>query len=471
MKHVLHDGGAQVEERPQDAQSSVPRENLGSPPSNGDEAAVGFVRQVLFTYLLRICLVPIGVLNAVIIARWLGPAGQGVFVAIGAYVATAAMCGSFGLPQAMAKLAASRPQAVGALAANARITGTAAGLAAMATLLLLRWAMPQAFAEVPFELLVIGALALPFNLIAVQLQALLLGLGRVRPYGFMESLDRTVLFLVSVVLLAGFGLGVEALVTAVTILAIVKLVLYERLVGPKQHHLRPDFRLLATLRGVSMRAYITSLLSFLVLRSDLILVFDFLGAASTGVYSVAVQFADLLLVLPGAIGTLLFPRVAASPSAESAAFTALVCRHTALVVAGGCLVVAAVIPWAIPALFGSAFAGAVPCLWILLPGVFCMSLEGILANDLAGRDYPAFLPWIWLALLTTNVVLNLLWLPTFGIVGAAAASTVAYSLSLALVARYWLRRFPSIRARSLLFLEASEVRALGGRVKAALSRA
>jgi O-antigen/teichoic acid export membrane protein len=248
-------------------------------------------------------------------------------------------------------------------------------------------------------------------------------------------------------------------------------VLYERLVGPKQHHLRPDFRLLATLRGVSMRAYITSLLSFLVLRSDLILVFDFLGAASTGVYSVAVQFADLLLVLPGAIGTLLFPRVAASPSAESAAFTALVCRHTALVVAGGCLVVAAVIPWAIPALFGSAFAGAVPCLWILLPGVFCMSLEGILANDLAGRDYPAFLPWIWLALLTTNVVLNLLWLPTFGIVGAAAASTVAYSLSLALVARYWLRRFPSIRARSLLFLEASEVRALGGRVKAALSRA
>ena len=429
---------------------------------------MGFARQVLFTYLLRICLIPLGVLNAVIIARWLGPAGQGLFAAIGTYVATAAMCGNFGLPQATAKLAASRPHDIGALAANARITGSAAGFATMATLLLLRWTMPHAFAHVPLELLVIGALALPFNLIAVQFQAILLGLGRVRPYGFMEILERMVLFLASAVLLAGFGLGVEAIVTAVTLLAIVRLVLYERLVGPRGRYLRPDFRLLASHRGVSARAYITSLLSFLVLRSDLMLVLAFLGASSTGVYSVAVQFADFLLVLPGAIGTLLFPRIAASPSEESAAFTALVCRHTALVVAATCLAVAAAIPWAIPALFGSAFEGAVRCLWILLPGVFFMALEGILANDLAGRDYPAFLPWIWLALLTTNVALNLLWLPTLGIAGAAASSTVAYSLSFALVARYWLRRFPSIRVRDLLVLEASEVRALGGRIKAAL---
>ena len=442
--------------------------SVSAPAPRNRESVVGFARQVLFTYFLRICLIPLGVLNAVIIARWLGPAGQGIFAAIGAYVATAARCGTFGLPQAMGKLAASRPHKVGALAANARITGAAAGLATMATLLVLRWTMPHAFAHVPFEFLVIGALALPFNLIAAQFQALLLGLGRVRPFGFMEALERIGLFLTSAVLLAGFGVGVEALVIAVTLLAIVKLVLYERLVVPGRHYLRPDFRLLASLRGVSIRGYITSLLAFLVLRSDIMLVVGLLGASSTGVYSVAVQFADVLLLLPGAIGTLLFPRIAAAPSEGAAVFTALVCRHTALLVAAACLAVAAVSPWVIPALFGSAFEAAVPCLWILLPGVFCAALEEILANDLAARDYPASLPWIGLAGLTTNVVLSLLLLPTLGIAGAAVSSTVANSLSLALVARYWLCRFPSVRGRSLLFLEAGEVRAFRATMNAAL---
>jgi O-antigen/teichoic acid export membrane protein len=71
-------------------------------------------------------------------------------------------------------------------------------------------------------------------------------------------------------------------------------------------------------------------------------------------------------------------------------------------------------------------------------------------------------------LLLVNVGLNLVWIPRFGIAGAAASSTAAYGLSLLLMGRYWLRRFPEIRAIDLLRLRTDELRALAGRIKQAL---
>jgi len=307
----------------------------------------------------------------------------------------------------------------------------------------------------------------PANLISTQLQAIVLGTRRVREFGFMEGLDRVLYFAATVAMLVWLGLGVPGLLLAVAVLAAIKLLAYHRLLHVPLGA-APAPGLLRRSGIVSARAYAASLLAFLVLRSDLMLVQGYLGSASTGVYSIAVQFADLLLVLPVAIGTLLFPRVAATPSSESAFFTATVSRHAVLAVTAACAAVGATIAWVIPLVFGEAFAGSVVCLWILLPGVWCMAVQGILANDLAGRDYPAFLPWMWLFLLVVNVGLNLLLLPTMGIAGAALSSTIAYALSLVLVARYWLRRFPSVPARSLFLLDRGEIASFASRIKAAL---
>jgi O-antigen/teichoic acid export membrane protein len=99
-------------------------------------------------------------------------------------------------------------------------------------------------------------------------------------------------------------------------------------------------------------------------------------------------------------------------------------------------------------------------LWILLPGALCMAVQSILGNDLAGRDYPMAIVWIWTALLITNVALNLIWIPRYGIAGAAASSTVAYVLSLFLMGRYWLERFPEVRAIDLFLIRADDLRSL-----------
>ena len=429
---------------------------------------MGFARQVLLTYTVRLVLIPLGAVTGVIIARWLGPQGQGVYATIGAYVATAAMLGNLGLSAAATSAVAGNPGLAPALLANARFSGGFAGLVAVGLLWALRTALPDAFEGIPVELLLLGALALPFTLISSQFHGVLLGLQRVRQYTLVDALERLLMFSSALVLLLVLGFGVTELVAATTLVAVIKLGVFQLQLTPQSKRWRPDPAVFGRLRGFSGRAYVAALLAFLVLRSDIMLIHGLLGSDPTGVYSVAVQIATVLMVLPTAMGNLLFPRIAAAGTEASSAFTAALCRHSVLLISLSSLALAAAGWWVVRLVYGEPYQAAALALGILLPGVWCMSVQILLANDLAGRDYPLFLPVVWLVLLTINVGLNLLLIPWLGIAGAAASSSLAYALALILVLRYWLRRFPAIPLRRLLLLDREELRTFAGRLFRAL---
>ncbi|MDV7402455.1 polysaccharide biosynthesis C-terminal domain-containing protein, partial [Arthrospira platensis SPKY1] len=75
-----------------------------------------------------------------------------------------------------------------------------------------------------------------------------------------------------------------------------------------------------------------------------------------------------------------------------------------------------------------AYLPAVPALWVLLPGVVAFTPGVILAGDFIGRGVPHWNTQASAITVTVNVVLCLWWIPRFGILGAAWASTVAYTL-------------------------------------------
>jgi O-antigen/teichoic acid export membrane protein len=423
---------------------------------------MGYKRQVALTYVVRIVLIPVGVLYSIVTARWLGPSGLGIFAAIGAVLGTASQLGSLGLPVAVSRFSAEDEEKVPALIANARVIGALTGAAIVVVLAMLYALFPAAFGEVPRNLMLVAALALPLSFASSQFQAVLLGRQRVREYNFMEGMDRVLALAVAFVVLVMLGLGLPALIVMTVVTAAFNYLVYHAVLWPESARLRPDPGLARSMGRFTGKVYLATLLSFLVLRSDILLINGMLGSDPTGLYSVAVRPIDFLLMLPAVAGTLLFPRIAASGGdRQSAQLTATVARHVALIMLATCTVVAAVAWWVVPALFGAEYQGSVIPLWILLPGALCMSVQSILGNDLAGRDYPLAIVWIWTVLLVTNVGLNLIWIPRYGIAGAAASSTVAYALSLFLMGRYWLKRFPEVRAIDLLRITADELRSLG----------
>jgi O-antigen/teichoic acid export membrane protein len=428
---------------------------------------VAFARHVSLTMLLRIAFVPLALVQAAIVLRWLGPDGQGLFAATGSWIGAAGMLGTLGLPAAVTAFAAADPKITAALLANARFTGLIAGAATILLLASIGFALPAALGPVPLSLLLLCAISLPFSLASAQFQGLLLGRRRVRDFNYMDVFDRLALLAGTLLLLPGLGRGVRALIALTVALALARYLAYHVMLQPDARRFTPDLPLLRRMAKFSVKAYVASLLSFLVLRSDIVLVSAMLGARATGLYSLSVQAADFLLILPGVIGTLLFPRVAAAHDEESAHFTAKVCRHAAFAVGLACLATAAGSFWAIRLLFGPAYLGSAAPLLALLPGVWCMAVQLVLSNDLAGRDYPAFIITVWSVVLAVNVALNVVWIPRFGITGAAASSSVAYALALALMTRYWLRRFPAVRLRDLLVVRAGELREIPARVRAA----
>ena len=86
----------------------------------------------------------------------------------------------------------------------------------------------------------------------------------------------------------------------------------------------------------------------------------------------------------------------------------------------------------VPALYGQAFGGSVPALWVLLIGIALFPPVTIVAAYFGGSGRPSVNARISAAALAVTLIGDLTLIPTFGIVGAAAASSVSYATSLAL---------------------------------------
>jgi O-antigen/teichoic acid export membrane protein len=332
----------------------------------------------------------------------------------------------------------------------------ALGLTALATL------RPDWFGFIPPRLMAIAAAALPFQLLTLIGLNIFLALGRVERFNLLDLTGQTFILVNAVVALVLLHHGLRLLVSLNTAASILISVLIVLLItshrqGSDKPSWRFDLSFLRRMLSYAFKSHISILAGALVFRADLLLVSYFRGAQEAGVYSVASQVAMMLMLLPGVIATLLFPRVTAEQDSRGET-TCLVSRHTAFVMFLCCL---ATIPlsYLLPVLYGTEFLDVPTQLLILLPGVYLIGIESVLVQYLNAIGLPRAVPLFWLATLAVNIALVLLLVPRFGARGAALASTISYALIFVLIARYFTTHTqrPVIDA---LLLRGSELRRL-----------
>lgn len=174
----------------------------------------------------------------------------------------------------------------------------------------------------------------------------------------------------------------------------------------------------------------TNLLHFINQRADLFFVQAFHGTAEVALYALAVSLAQFVLLLSSALALPLLPQVSAAGSAtEAAALTARACR---LFVALGLVSSVALALggyWIVPLLFGRDFAGSLPALFILLPGLISFGITNIIIAYFVGRDRSQINFWISCAALAITLAGNLWLTRLYGSRGAAITSTAAYGLA------------------------------------------
>lgn len=198
------------------------------------------------------------------------------------------------------------------------------------------------------------------------------------------------------------------------------------------------------------KVYVGNLSSTANFRADQAFLSAWFPPAQMGLYVAAVSAANLLTVLSTAVQMVLTPRIAAETSPEARAATLRsVFRRFWRVSLLCALVLAAVMPIAIPTVFGDAFRAAIVPAVILIGAMFLVGAKDILGAGAQALGDP------WLAsraeVVAVFVTLGLLpiLLPRFGIVGAALSSLTAYSVQLVVVT-VGLSRSHAISAGSLL---------------------
>jgi O-antigen/teichoic acid export membrane protein len=286
---------------------------------------------------------------------------------------------------------------------------------------------------------------IPFALASVYLHSVLLGEGRMVAYNLIELVIAVASVAAIAITLEGFDGGVHAALV---------IMLVGQVVGALSYLIAlmragdfswpgPDVELARSMFGYAAKIYLATLLAFLVIRIDLLMVNAYIGTREVGIYSVAVALCDGLYVLPTVIAVNLFPRVARGLGPES---TARVFRSMFVIFGAICLITVPFAGLAVEVLYGGAYSDATALYYWLLPGIFCMGMLNILAHDFAGRGFPLQAALVWFVGVAVNVVINMLFLRPGHLYIAPMSSTIAYGLLLFLHMRMFARTGGGYRA-------------------------
>ena len=377
----------------------------------------------------------------IIVAHWLGAAGVGQLAVINVAVATLVQLGSLGLPSANTYFIAQDPDRLRTAAINSAIVSLfwggllAIGLSSLAQF------RPAWFGFVSGDLIRIAAVSIPSQLITLIGLNILLAVGRIRAFNLLDLAGHSFVLINALLALIVLRRGLMALVvlnTAAAMLVSLAVAVFIWIAARKLARAtwRIDASVLAQMIRYGIKFHISILAAAIIFRADLLIVNHFRGAAEAGVYSVATQFGMLLMLLPGVIATLLFPRVTAEQDQQGET-TALVTRYTAFVTFFCCL---AAVPFSflLPVVYGTEFTEASGLLLILLPGVYLVGLESVLVQHFNALGLPRIIPFYWIVTLLINLAMVFSFVPRMGAHGAAVASTLSYSLIFAFVTRLFL---------------------------------
>lgn len=429
-------------------------------PSAGREPGHSLTRDAATTLGSRFLLAGLILATDVVLARTLGADGKGRFALVLLLSQLAALAIGLGLDRAIGVTVARSVATARASLGNALAwTAVVGGLAALAGLALAATAAVPNLA--PSDVL-FAALALPLELLVSVGLLALLGRRLLGAYNATRLLRRAVLLVgLGIVALAGLDLRAALAANLAALLAGVALLLLALRRGGVTPA-RPETRLLREQLRYGIRSWPGSFAERLQFRADLFLVNAFVGVTATGVYSVATSVAETLWYIPAALGVVIFSRVAAA-GMEAAPLTSAVTRVTLAfgLVVGALAVVLA--PIGVELLYGPTFRDAGPALQLLLPGIVAYGVVSVLSQFLLAAGAPGRSTLVLLAGLTLNLAANALLIPRLGIIGAAMASSISYTVT-ALLMLLAFHRLTHQPLRDTLVVRRSDLRNLVDRV-------
>jgi O-antigen/teichoic acid export membrane protein len=166
-------------------------------------------------------------------------------------------------------------------------------------------------------------------------------------------------------------------------------------------------------------------------RIDQVMIRWFMTSESVGLYAVAVRIAEMVFFVPGILCGTVFPAIVKARAVDRALYRERLQKLYALMIwlaLGFSVPVALLSPWIVRALFGAEFTGAGPALAIQVWGSVFVFVGVVFDKYLLAENQQrkALVKTVLGAV--SNVGLNCVLIPLWGIRGAALATCISYAV-------------------------------------------
>ncbi|MFA5934664.1 MAG: flippase [Candidatus Paceibacterota bacterium] len=166
-------------------------------------------------------------------------------------------------------------------------------------------------------------------------------------------------------------------------------------------------------------------------RIDQVLIKHLMNIVDVGIYSSAVAITEVWYFLPNIITSSLFPAIVNAKITSEELYHSRMRKIVLLLLSislSTAIITTIFAPFLINIIYGSAFMGASSILRIYVWSNVGMFLGILSTIYLIAENKEKTLAFITFIPMITNVTLNLLWIPKFGLAGSAYATLMSYSL-------------------------------------------
>ena len=393
-----------------------------------------FTKNTTITFLTRILSLIIGLATSIIIARILGPNGKGIYSLVILLPTLIVNFTNIGIgPATVYYIGKGKYPYKEIFGNNVIMSLIVGGFSIFIGLIIIIFSQDLFFSGISRHYLLFSLTLIPFSLFFAYTNSILLGLQRFKDYNLF-SFIKTIFFLIMVVItllifkMNVFGVLLSNVLTSIVV-SLLLFVLVRGIIGGNYFRIKRDY--IKDISTYGIKAHLSNILSFLHLRLDMLLINVFMNPLAVGYYSISVTITEKLWLVSQSASTVLFPKVSSEKDEKMLKeFTPIVSRNVLLITGLGAILIFFLSRWIVILLFSEAYLPAVEPLQILLIGTVAVSGGRVLGNDIAGRGRPILNTYLNTLTVVVNLCLDVLWIPKFGIAGAAWATTISYSVAL-----------------------------------------
>jgi O-antigen/teichoic acid export membrane protein len=436
-------------------------------------SAKSFGRDVIVTVGGTVVIGLLGLASGTFAARLLGPHGRGELAAIQTWPSVLATLGILGLGEALIFFAARNPHLAGQYLATsvsivllATVPVVALGYVLMPLLLAAQSAgVIEGARYYLLVVLLFNLYGMPLSVFRARNDIALWNVLRVAPVAVWMA---TILIAFVVDWIATpTWIATAFLVLWAFLLLPLAVMLKRRVPGPFNID-RSKVRPMLAYGLPTMGAAVPQLAN---LRLDQLLMAALVAPSLLGLYVVALAWSGVVTPLLVAIGSVVFPRVAATRVVgDQVELLVRTLRFSSVLALCLCAPLLALTPLVVPLLFGRDYVDAVPVAALLVVAGTVTGLNTILQEGIRGLGHPKVVLWSELTGLAATVLALVLLMPRLGIIGAAIASLLGY-LATSIPILLYLRTASGLPIPHLLLLQPEDVQFMRSRLAVYVGRA